>query len=114
MIADEHKVAGVACLGYPFHPARKPTVSRFEHLKTIQTPTLICQGEHDPKGTLQEIQPLTLSDSVQFNWLTDGDNDFRPPENSAQSHEQNMQNAIKASNNFVMQVLKINKSYNLE
>lgn len=44
LIADEAKVAGLVCLGYPFHPVGKPKQLRVEHLRTIKTPTLILQG----------------------------------------------------------------------
>ena len=106
MIADDHKVAGVICLGYPFHPPRKPKRFRIQHLKTIRTPTLICQGERDPKGKLEEIQRLNLSNSVQFHWLADGDNDFKPRKNSGRTLEENMNDAIQASNNFITRVLQ--------
>lgn len=106
MIADENQVAGVICFGFPFHPPRKPKLSRFEHLKTIQTPTLICQGERDPKGRLEEVQQLKLSKSVQLHWLAEGDNEFKTRTNSIQAHEENMRDAIQASNKFVMHVLQ--------
>jgi len=38
LIADEAEVAGLICLGYPFHPVGKPDRLRVEHLKTIKTP----------------------------------------------------------------------------
>ena len=51
MIADElwaeGVVAGLLCLGYPFHPARAPERLRTSHLADIRTPTLICQGTRD-------------------------------------------------------------------
>src|SRR5690606_36654966 len=42
LIADEAGVAGLACLGYPFHPAGKPERLRTEHLAMLKTPCLIC------------------------------------------------------------------------
>jgi uncharacterized protein len=109
MIADDHKVAGVICLGYPFHPPRKPKQFRIRHLKSIRTPTLIIQGERDPKGKLEEIQKIHLSDSVEFHWLADGDNDFKPCKNSGRTLEENMNDAIQASNNFIKRVLQLDK-----
>ena len=50
LIADEAGVRGLICLGYPFHPVGKPKQLRVEHLRTINTPTLIVQGERDPFG----------------------------------------------------------------
>jgi hypothetical protein len=48
LVANEAGVAGLVCLGYPFHLVGKPGKLRVEHLKTIKTPTLIVQGERDP------------------------------------------------------------------
>ena len=36
LVADEAEVAGLVCLGYPFHPTGKPEQLRTEHLKSIQ------------------------------------------------------------------------------
>ncbi len=107
MVADEHNVAGLICLGYPFHPPRKPKQFRIRHLKSIQTPTLVIQGERDPKGRLEEIKHLQLSSSVEFHWLDDGDNDFKPRKNSSRTQEENMNEAIQASNKFIARVLKL-------
>jgi len=105
MIADEKHVAGVICLGYPFHPPRKPKHWRIEHLKTIRTPTLICQGERDPFGSRQEVQRRTLSESVEFKWIMDGDHNFKPRKLSGQTEEGNMQEAAQACINFVNRLL---------
>jgi hypothetical protein len=48
LVADEAGVAGLICLGYPFHPAGKSDRLRVEHLRDLKTPTLIVQGERDP------------------------------------------------------------------
>ena len=48
MVADESGARGLVCLGYPFHPPGKPAQLRVSHLKILQTPTLIAQGERDP------------------------------------------------------------------
>jgi len=105
MIADENQVAGVICLGYPFHPPRKPGYWRIEHLKTIRTPTLICQGERDPFGNREEVQLRKLSESVEFKWIVDGDNNFRPRKSSGQTEDVNMQEAIQACIGFINRIL---------
>jgi predicted alpha/beta-hydrolase family hydrolase len=105
MIADEKHVAGVICLGYPFHPPRKPAYWRIEHLKTIQTPTLICQGERDPFGSREEVQQRKLSESVEFKWIPDGDHNFRPRKLSGQTEDGNMQEAVQACIKFINRLL---------
>ena len=62
MIADElhdaGKIAGLVCLGYPFHPPGKPQQIRTKHLAGLKTPTLICQGTRDEFGTRDEVAGL--------------------------------------------------------
>ena len=48
MVADDLGVAGLVCLGYPFHPPGKPENLRTEHLASLVTPALICHGTRDP------------------------------------------------------------------
>ena len=56
LLADAAGVAGLICLGYPFHPTGKPDQLRVEHLQAIKTPTLILQGERDPFGNAEEVR----------------------------------------------------------
>ena len=53
MLADEAGVAGLVCLGYPFHPPRRLDRPRIEHLAKLRTPALICQGNVIPLGVLR-------------------------------------------------------------
>jgi uncharacterized protein len=82
MIADDlyasGKIAGLLCLGYPFHPIGKPAQLRTAHLAEMKTPTLIVQGTRDQFGDRQEVEGYRLSDNIELLWLEDGDHDFRP------------------------------------
>ena len=78
LVADETEVAGLVCLGYPFHPTGKPEQLRIEHLKSIHTTTLIVQGERDPFGNRQEVAGYKLSKHIRVHWLPDGDHSFKP------------------------------------
>lgn len=75
---DEGTVAGLICLGYPFHPPAKPEQLRTAHLERLETPTLICQGTRDPFGTRAEVATYALSDRIEMLWLEDGDHDLKP------------------------------------
>jgi predicted alpha/beta-hydrolase family hydrolase len=105
MIADKHQVAGVVCLSYPFHPPRKPQPLRITNLQTIQTPTLICQGEIDRNGTREEVEQFSLSKSVKFHWVADGDNNFKPRKISGRTLQENMTDAMEAVNRFIDDIL---------
>jgi len=82
MIADElhaeGRIAGLLCLGYPFHPPGKPEQLRTQHLKALKTPALICQGTRDEFGKREEVAGYVLSDRIEILWLEDGDHDLKP------------------------------------
>ena len=87
MVADELHgeglVAGLLCLGYPFHPPEKPAQLRTAHLMTLKLPTLICQGTRDPFGTKDEVPTYRLPERIRFLWLEDGDHDLKPRKSSS-------------------------------
>ncbi len=96
MVADEMKVRGVICLGYPFHPPGRPEKLRTEHLVDLKTPTLICQGERDTFGTKEEVPAYPLSKKIKFHWLPDGDHGFKPRKKSGHTEEENIRSATDA------------------
>ena len=96
MIADEVGVAGVVCLGYPFHPPGKPERLRTAHLETLKTPTLIVQGTRDRLGTEGEVATYALSPSIELAWMGDGDHSFKPRKKSGRTLEQNLEAAADA------------------
>jgi uncharacterized protein len=71
-------VAGLLCLGYPFHPPHKPQQLRTAHLQDLKTPALIVQGTRDPFGTREEVDAYGLPTSIEILWLEDGDHDLKP------------------------------------
>jgi predicted alpha/beta-hydrolase family hydrolase len=101
LIADEAEVAGLVCLGYPFHPTGKPEQLRVEHLKSIRTPTLIVQGERDPFGSREEVSGYSLSKRIRIRWLTDGDHSFKPRKSSGRTQDENWAEGIDVVASFV-------------
>jgi len=75
---DARRIAGLVCLGYPFHPPGRPTQLRTAHLKDLRTPTLIVQGTRDEFGIPDEVSTYDLSPSIELLWLEDGDHDLKP------------------------------------
>jgi predicted alpha/beta-hydrolase family hydrolase len=96
LVADEAGVAGLVCLGYPFHPVGKPDKLRVEHLKAIKTPTLIVQGERDLFGNHEEVRRSKLSKAARVVWMKDGDHSFKPRKSSGRTDEQNWKEALEA------------------
>ncbi|MCH2130551.1 MAG: dienelactone hydrolase family protein [Pirellulaceae bacterium] len=104
LIADEANVAGLVCLGYPFHPPGKPDKLRVDHLQSLRTPTLILQGERDPFGNREQVAGYPLSKTVQLHWLTDGEHSFKPRKSSGVSLEENLADAVQAVVSFASQL----------
>ncbi|MEX1104385.1 MAG: alpha/beta family hydrolase, partial [Dehalococcoidia bacterium] len=78
MVADELSVRGLVCLGYPFHAPGRPEKPRVAHLEALRTPALIVQGTRDQFGTRDDIAGYTLSPSIGFHWIEDGDHSLEP------------------------------------
>lgn len=102
LIADESDVEGLVCLGYPFHPAKKPEKLRTEHLTDLQTPTLIVQGTRDGLGNIEEVSHYPLSSQIELCWLEDGDHDLKPRVKSGFTHKQHIQYAADAIADFML------------
>lgn len=101
LIADEQGMAGLICLGYPFHPPGKPTALRTAHLRAIKTPTLICQGTRDPFGMQEEVLHYELSCAIRLHWLEDGEHSFKPRKASGLTEMDNWNAAIEAVVSFI-------------
>ena len=93
-------IRGLVCLGYPFHPPKKPEQLRTEHLVAIQCATLIVQGERDPFGTREEIAAMRLSPVIGFHWAGDGDHDLGPRGRSGFTRRGNLEAAADAVARF--------------
>lgn len=104
MIADDlhaaGRIAGLLCLGYPFHPPDRPEQLRTAHLAKMKTPALIVQGTRDPFGTRAEVATYTLSKAIEILWLEDGDHDLKPRKRvsgfSAADHLRSLGEAVAA------------------
>ena len=101
LCADHPKVLATLALGYPFHPPGKPDKLRTDHLITMTKPCLIIQGERDTFGTKHEVDQYPLSQSINVNWIPDGDHSFKPRKSSGLTLNENMMLAAKLSAEFI-------------
>ena len=104
MVAEDEKVDGIVCLGYPFHPPGKPDKLRTEPLEDLNIPMLVCQGERDVFGHRVESDSWRLSRSIQFSWLTDGDHSFKPRKRSGLTETENRTTACQSIVEFIAKV----------
>jgi uncharacterized protein len=74
-------VRGLAFLGFPLHPAGKPSRDRAEHLFEVKIPMLLLQGTRDNLATLDELQPLcrALGTRATLKLFDDADHSFHVP-----------------------------------
>ncbi|MEM7251377.1 MAG: alpha/beta family hydrolase [Pseudomonadota bacterium] len=100
MVADDLSADGLVCLGYPFHPAGKPERTRTEHLATLKTQTLMCQGERDPLGTRAEVEGYTLANTIRISWYEDGNHDLKPRKSSGFSETEHLERLIREVTEF--------------
>ena len=110
LLADElwsqNRILGCICLGYPFHPLGKPEALRVEHLQTLQTPTLVVQGERDAMGNREEVKNYALSKRLQLAWMPDGDHSFKPRKRSGRSEPQNWNLAVEHMHDFLSRLVR--------
>ncbi|TPH12540.1 alpha/beta family hydrolase [Litorilituus lipolyticus] len=88
-------IDGVFCLGYPFHPAKKPEKLRLEPLQENVRPVLILQGSRDTLGSEEEIKQYQLSATVRCHFLIDGDHSLKPRVKSGYKLDEHLRTAAK-------------------
>ena len=103
--AEPLGIAGVVCLGYPFHPAGKPDRLRTEHLQSCPVPMLIVQGERDALGNRTEVDGYDLDRAIDIVWLSDGDHSFKPRKKSGHTEDENLAAAVAAVKAFAKTLL---------
>jgi predicted alpha/beta-hydrolase family hydrolase len=74
-------VCGLIFLGFPLHPAGKPSDERARHLFDVRIPMLFLQGTRDELAHLDLLQPLTkqLGDRATLRLFQEADHSFHVP-----------------------------------
>jgi uncharacterized protein len=57
-VAPLSGVSGLAFLGFPLHPPKKPATDRAKHLFDVQVPMLFLQGTRDELADLALLEPI--------------------------------------------------------
>jgi len=70
-------VRGIAFVGFPLHPARKPSVARADHLRDVRLPMLFLQGTRDELADLSLLRPIVAAlPRAQIHVVNDADHSF--------------------------------------
>jgi predicted alpha/beta-hydrolase family hydrolase len=77
-------VRGLAFLGFPLHPAGKPSDERAAHLADVRVPMLFLQGTRDDLADLALLQPVIarLGPYAELATFADADHSFHVPARS--------------------------------
>jgi predicted alpha/beta-hydrolase family hydrolase len=94
-------IHGVFCLGYPFHPTKKPDKLRLEPLQNTQKSVLILQGDRDTLGSQTEIEQYEVSPLCHTVFLPDGDHSLKPRVKSGHTYQQHIETAVSAIVKFI-------------
>jgi predicted alpha/beta-hydrolase family hydrolase len=83
-------VRGLAFLGFPLHPAGKPSDERATHLSDVKIPMLFLQGTRDELGDPALLQALAerLGRRATLELFADADHSFHVPKRSGRSDMQ--------------------------
>jgi uncharacterized protein len=71
-------VRGLAFLGFPLHPAGKPSDIRAKHLSDVRVPMLFVQGTRDKLAELALLEPVVirLGTSASLHLVPEADHSF--------------------------------------
>jgi predicted alpha/beta-hydrolase family hydrolase len=91
-------VRGLAFLGFPLHPAGKPSDERAAHLVDVAAPMLFLQGTRDELANLDYLQPLVerLGARATLRLFQDADHSFHVPVRSGRKDVQVMEELLDA------------------
>lgn len=83
-------VCGLIFLGFPLHPAGRPSQDRAKHLFDVRIPMLFLQGNRDALAALEELRPVckALGARGALQVFADADHSFHVPARSGRSDTQ--------------------------
>jgi predicted alpha/beta-hydrolase family hydrolase len=80
-------VLGLAFLGFPLHPAGRPSTDRADHLGRIRVPMLFLQGTRDTLADMRLMGPCIerLGPATTLSCVSEADHAFHVPVRSGRS-----------------------------
>jgi len=83
-------VRGLVFLGFPLHPAGKPSDERAAHLFDVDIPMLFLQGSRDDLASLELLEPVAakLGAKATLAVFADADHSFHVPVRSGRKDAQ--------------------------
>jgi predicted alpha/beta-hydrolase family hydrolase len=84
------EVRGLIFLGFPLHPAGRPSQDRARHLSDVRIPMLFLQGSRDTLAALDELRPVcqALGKRATLKIFADADHSFHVPARTGRNDAQ--------------------------
>jgi predicted alpha/beta-hydrolase family hydrolase len=100
-------VCGLAFLGFPLHPAGKPSSDRAKHLADIRIPMLFLQGTRDALAELDLLEPVVkrLGKPATLHLVKEADHSFHVLARSGRNDREVMAEVLDAFAAWVDTVL---------
>ncbi|MEA2821701.1 MAG: uncharacterized protein QOJ86_3705 [Bradyrhizobium sp.] len=91
-------VRGLAFLGFPLHPADKPSTSRAAHLSDVKIPMLFLQGTRDDLAEMNLLEPVVkgLGGLASLHVVQEGDHSLHVPARSGRNDRDVMNEVLDA------------------
>ena len=90
------RVRGLVFLGFPLHPAGRPSDDRAVHLFQVEVPMLFLQGTRDRLADLGLLERLTerLGGRASLRLVQNADHSFRVPARAGAAVKREMMDSI--------------------
>lgn len=91
-------VRGLVFLGFPLHPAGRPSRERADHLAEVQVPMLFIQGTRDRLADLDLLEPVVraLGPRARLHLVEGGDHSFHLPKRSGRTEGEVLEGVARA------------------
>lgn len=101
-------VHGLMFLGFPLHPAKKPSDERALHLAAVQIPMLFLQGTRDALADTQLLVPMVeaLGPRATLHLIEHADHSFHVPARSGETEDQVLGEMLDAAVFWMRGVLR--------
>jgi predicted alpha/beta-hydrolase family hydrolase len=102
-------VRALAFLGFPLHPAGRPSDERGKHLAQVCIPMLFLQGSRDALADLRLLQPLVarLGRHATLSLFQDADHAFHVPARSGRTDDEVGREILEALAEWIREQLRL-------
>jgi predicted alpha/beta-hydrolase family hydrolase len=103
-IAPLAGVRGLAFLGFPLHPAGKPSDARAKHLSDVDVPMLFVQGTRDKLAEPQLIEPVVkrVGAPASLHLVQEGDHSFHVPVRSGRNDRDALREVVDTLSTWII------------